>query len=148
MRAVLFALSTDNRSIISKWTTGMDRNYHQADSETKYTLYFDLLHSKMREYNILPRHTYNVDEKGFLTGVIGRTLRIFSKRMWDKKEVRASLQDGLREFITLLVSTCADGSGLPAGLIVASAKGAIRSTWVDDIKVRQQDVFVTTSPTS
>jgi hypothetical protein len=77
--------------LITKWTTGIDRNRHQADSETKYRLYFDLLHSKMREYNILPRHTYNMDEKGFLTGVIGRTLRIFSKRMWGKGEVRASL---------------------------------------------------------
>jgi hypothetical protein len=45
----------------------------------------------MREYNILPRHTYNMDEKGLLIGVIGRTLRIFSKRMWGKGEVRASL---------------------------------------------------------
>jgi hypothetical protein len=87
----------------------------------------------MREDNILPRHTYNMDEKGFLIGVIGRTLRIFSKRMWDKKEIRASLQDGSREFITLLASTCADGSRLPVGLIFASAKGDIRSTWVDEI---------------
>jgi hypothetical protein len=133
--------------LISKWTTGIDRNRHQADSETKYRLYFDLLHSKMREYNILPRHTYNMDEKGFLTGVIGRTLRIFSKRMWDKKEVRASLQDGSREFITLLASTCADGSRLPAGLVFASAKGAIRSTWVDEIEVGKHDVFITSSPT-
>jgi hypothetical protein len=31
-----------------------------------------------------------MDEKGFLIGVIGRTLRIFSKRMWDKKEITAS----------------------------------------------------------
>jgi hypothetical protein len=133
--------------LISKWTTGIDRNRHQADSETKYRLYFDLLHSKMREYNILPCHTYNMDEKGFLTGVIGRTLRIFSKRMWDKKEVRASLQDGSREFITLLASTCADGSRLPAGLIFASAKGDIRSTWVDEIEVGKHDVFITSSPT-
>jgi hypothetical protein len=45
----------------------------------------------MRGYNILPCPTHNIDEKGFLTGVMGRTLRIFSKRIWDKKEVRASL---------------------------------------------------------
>jgi hypothetical protein len=77
--------------LITKWTTGIDRNRPQADSETKYRLYFDLLHLKMREYNILPRHTYNMDEKGFLTGIMGRILRIFSKRMWDKGEVRASL---------------------------------------------------------
>jgi hypothetical protein len=133
--------------LISKWTTGIDRNRHQADCKTKYRLYFDLLHSKMREYNILPRHTYNMDEKGFLIRLIGRTLRIFSKRIWDKKEIRASLQDGSREFVTLLASTCADGSRLPVGLIFASAKGDIRSTWVDEIEVGKHDVFVTSSPT-
>jgi hypothetical protein len=45
----------------------------------------------MREYNILLCHTHNIDEKGFFTRVMGRTLRIFSKRIWDKKEVRVSL---------------------------------------------------------
>jgi hypothetical protein len=30
-------------ALITKWTSGMDRNYHQADSEHKYSLYFDLL---------------------------------------------------------------------------------------------------------
>jgi hypothetical protein len=99
--------------LITKWTMGIDRNRHQAESQTKYRLYFDLLHPKMKEYNISPRHTYNMDEKGFLTGVMGRTLRISSKRMWDKKEVRASIQDGSPEFLAILASICADGSRLP-----------------------------------
>jgi hypothetical protein len=133
--------------LISKWTAGMDCSRHQADSKTKYRLYFDLLHSKMREYNISPHHTYNMDEKGFLVGVTGRTKRIFSKQMWDKKEVRLSLQDGSREFLTLLASICADGSRLPPGLIYPAANGPIRSTWVEDIEVGKHNVFVTSSPT-
>ncbi|KAF2022551.1 hypothetical protein EK21DRAFT_15158, partial [Setomelanomma holmii] len=32
--------------LTAKWITGMDRVRHQADSEDKYNLYFDLLHSK------------------------------------------------------------------------------------------------------
>jgi transcriptional regulator with XRE-family HTH domain len=133
--------------LISKWTTRIDRNRHQADSETKYRLYFDLLHSKMREYDILPCHIYNMDEKGFLIRVTGRIKRVFTRRQWDKKEVRASLQDGSRKFLTVLVSMCADGSRLPAGLIYAGANGAIRSTWVEDIEVGQHDVFVSSSLT-
>jgi hypothetical protein len=44
----------------------MDRNRHQADSEHKYSLYFDLLESKISEYSVLPENTYNMDEKGFM----------------------------------------------------------------------------------
>jgi hypothetical protein len=69
--------------LISKWTTGIDRNCHQADPETEYRLCVDLLPSKMRKYNMLPRHTYNMGEKGCLIGLIGRMLR-----MWDKKEMK------------------------------------------------------------
>jgi hypothetical protein len=43
----------------------------------------------MEEYDIKTKNTYNIDEKGFLLGVISRLKRIFSKRMWVKGEVRA-----------------------------------------------------------
>jgi hypothetical protein len=66
-----------------------------------------------------------MDEKGFLMGLTGRSKRVFSKRMWTVKEVRASLQDESREFLTLLAATCADGSWSPPGLIYAAKNGAI-----------------------
>jgi hypothetical protein len=66
--------------LISKWTTGIDRMRFLADSGVKYRAYFDLLQSKIEEYNILPANTYNMDEKGFLIGQIGRSKRVFSKR--------------------------------------------------------------------
>ena len=113
--------------LISKWTAGMDNNRHQADSGAKYSLYFDLLRDKITQYNIDPRHTYNMDEKGFLIGITGRSKRVFSRRMWEGKEVRAAIQDGSREWITLLACVCADGSHLPPSLIYQSAASAIRS---------------------
>jgi hypothetical protein len=67
----------------------MDNNRHQADSGAKYSLYFDLLGDKITHYSIHPRHTYNMDEKGFLIGITGRSKRIFSRKTWEKKEVRA-----------------------------------------------------------
>ena len=88
-----------------------------------------------------------MDEKGFLISLIGRSRRIFSRRQWEKKEVRASLQDGSREFLTLLACCCADGSSLPPSLIYAAKKGAIRSSWVEDIKAGEHEVFVLSSPT-
>jgi hypothetical protein len=126
----------------------MDRTRHLADSEVKYQYYFDHLHSKIKEYNLGAKNLYNMDEKGFLMGLTGRSKRVFSKRMWTKKEVRASLQDGSREFMTLMAATCADESWLPPGLIYAAKNGAIPSIWVEDIKAGEREVFVTSSPTS
>jgi hypothetical protein len=40
--------------LISKWTTGMDNNRHQADSGAKYSLYFDLMRDKITHYSIEP----------------------------------------------------------------------------------------------
>ena len=65
--------------LISRWAAGMDSNRHNADSGDKYSLYFDFLGNKMKEYDIEPRHTYNMDEKGCLIGIIGRSKRVFSR---------------------------------------------------------------------
>ena len=123
----------------------MDSNRHNADSEDKYRLYFDYLHGKIDQYQIEPRHTYNMDEKSFLIGIIGRSKRIFSRRMWEKKEVTASLQDGSRAWITVLACICADGSALPPGLIYEAANKGIQSTWVEEIKAGEHKVFITSS---
>jgi hypothetical protein len=47
--------------LISRWATGIGRPRHQADSISKYTLYFSLLHEKMSKYDVKARNTYNMD---------------------------------------------------------------------------------------
>lgn len=128
--------------LITKWTTSMDCQRHQADSLLKYNLYFDLLHSKMIEYDVQPHNIVNMDEKGFLIGVLSRSKRVFSRELWEKKEVTAALQDGSREWITLLAAICADGEVLPPGIIYASQNSTLRDTWVAGIKAGKHDVFV------
>jgi hypothetical protein len=59
----------------------MDCQRHQADSLLKYDLYFDLLHSKMTEYNVQPHNIVNMNEKGFLIGVLSRSKRVFSREL-------------------------------------------------------------------
>jgi hypothetical protein len=71
--------------LTTKWSAGIDRVRHQADSHTKYELYFELLHGKMREYDVEPRNTYNMDEKGFFVGITTRSKRVFSKAIWQAK---------------------------------------------------------------
>ncbi|KAF2022841.1 hypothetical protein EK21DRAFT_119332 [Setomelanomma holmii] len=73
--------------LISRWTKGKDAVRHHADSEAKYDLYFDLLHGKITQYDVEPAHTYNMVEKGFAIGVIGKQKWIFNKRMWQSGEV-------------------------------------------------------------
>ncbi|KAF2001586.1 hypothetical protein P154DRAFT_553572 [Amniculicola lignicola CBS 123094] len=88
------------------WTTGMDRKRHHADSEAKYNLYFDLLYQKIAQYRVEPQHTYNMDKKGFLISITGRSKRIFSKQI----------------------------KALPLGLIYQAAQGNVQSTWVEAIE--------------
>jgi hypothetical protein len=83
--------------LISRWQTGMDCERHKADSEVKYSLYFKFLHDKMKEYNIDARQIYNMDEKGFMIRVTGRSKRVLDKAIYDRKEVTAAVQDGSRE---------------------------------------------------
>jgi hypothetical protein len=132
--------------LISQYSTGMDSNRHNADSYTKYELYFNLLQRKIAEYNVDAEHTYNMDEKGFMIGVTSRTKHVFSRRMWDKKEVKASLQDGNRAWVTLIACVCGDGSALPPGLLYESANNTIQSSWVEEIKPGVHDVLVSSSP--
>ncbi|KAJ8115409.1 hypothetical protein OPT61_g2929 [Boeremia exigua] len=134
-------------NLISQYSTGMDADRHNADSYAKYELYFNLLQRKIAEYKVDAEHTYNIDEKGFMIGVTIRTKHVFSRRMWEKGEVKASLQDSNRAWITLLACVCGDGSALPPGLLYESANSTIQSSWVEEIQPEVHSVFVSSSPT-
>ncbi|KAJ8115208.1 hypothetical protein OPT61_g3090 [Boeremia exigua] len=133
-------------TLLYKWTTAMDAQRHRADSPDKYKHYFNLLHSKITEYSIEPRHTYNMDEKGFAIGLIHRSKRVFSKASWKAKKNRKSLQDGNREWVSVIATVCADGSVLSPGVIFAGMDNVLQSTWVDAIEVGKHSVFTTATP--
>jgi hypothetical protein len=78
-------LDRHNDELTSQSTTSMDRQRHIADSGDNYKLYYDALRDKIEFYKIEPAHTYNMDEKGFMVGAVGRQKRIFSKRQFKKK---------------------------------------------------------------
>ena len=61
----------------------------------------------MKQYDVLPSNTHNVDEKGFMIGIIGMSKRVFSRRQLEKKEVKAVLQYGSHDWITVLRAVCA-----------------------------------------
>ena len=100
-------------TLLTAWSTPMESVRHQADSGEKYKQYFDLLHRKMAEHKVLPENTYNMDEKGFIIGVISRAKRCFDRVLYKKKQNKQSQHDGNREWVTVLATICGDGSTLP-----------------------------------
>ncbi|KAF7571788.1 hypothetical protein PtrM4_092880 [Pyrenophora tritici-repentis] len=117
-----------------------------TERRAKYSLYFELLHSKMKEYNVEPSHIFNMDEKGFMIGVTGRSKRVFDKRIYDRKGITAAVQDGSREWVTVLACICSDGTALSPALIFQSAAGALQSSWTDAINKEKHQVFIGSSP--
>jgi hypothetical protein len=133
-------------NLISRWATGIDRSRYQADSLLKYSLYFELLRSKLSQYDIEPRNMYNMDKKGFMLGVLTRSKRVFSRRLYEEGKIKAHIQDGNREWITLLACICADGSHIEPSLIYQSASGLIQDSWLQAFNPDDHRVHFASSP--
>jgi hypothetical protein len=106
----------------------MDRERYKADLEAKYSLYFDLLHDKMKEYEVQLSYIFNIDEKGFMIRVVGRSKRVFNKEVYRQKGVTAAIQDSSREWITVIACICSDSTAVSLSLIFKSAARALKSS--------------------
>jgi len=82
-----------------------------------------------------------------MIGVTTRTKHVFSRQMWEKGEVKASLQDSNRAWVTLLACVCSDGTALLPGLLYNSANSTLQSSWVEEIELGVHSVFVSLLPT-
>ena len=58
-----------------------------------------------------------MDEKGFLISLLQKVQRVFIKEAFKKGNLIRAGQDGNREWITVLVTICMDGTFLPPALI-------------------------------
>ncbi|KAF1968714.1 hypothetical protein BU23DRAFT_479497, partial [Bimuria novae-zelandiae CBS 107.79] len=50
----------------------IDINYYNANLSNKYSLYFNVLRNKIKEYNIKPYYIYNIDKKDYLISIISK----------------------------------------------------------------------------
>jgi hypothetical protein len=123
-----------------KGSAGIDCNRHAAASYKRYKLYFDLLHSKMQEYDVQPEDTYNMNKKGFFVGITTHSNRVFSKAIWQAKECTAAIQDGSREWITAVTCVCASEEVLPLAIIYEGIAELLLS-WVNNNDVAEHKVF-------
>ena len=71
-----------------------------------------------------------MNEKGFLLGFLTKAKRIFTKQAFQSKRMVGNMQDGNREWITILATICADGSWLLPALIYKAQTGNIQDSWV------------------
>ncbi|KAF2837260.1 DDE-domain-containing protein [Patellaria atrata CBS 101060] len=104
----------------------IDLARHKVDQGPFYKLYLELL----------GQNTYNMDEKGFLIGMLKKSRRIYSKATFESGRVKGIAQDGNREWITVLATICADGTTIPHGIIHPSG-----------YRPEEQECFSTASPT-
>ncbi|KAL6153674.1 hypothetical protein ACJBU6_06979 [Exserohilum turcicum] len=129
-----------------RWAIGLDNCRHKADSRSKYNLYFSLLRDKINQYHVEARHIYNMDEKGFMLGTVSRSRRIFSKASYEGIRRRSTIQDGSRQWVTLLACICADGSYLEPALIYQSTSGSIQDTWLQALDTDTHQIRISSSP--
>jgi hypothetical protein len=123
----------------------MDRCHKRADSAIKYTLYFELLVQKFKQYKVDPRQVYNMDEKCFLIRVLSKMKRIFNKKKY-KDGMHTLIQDGNREWITTIAYICADGTSLLPALIYEATTGNIQDTWLEGFKASKDKCFFSSLP--
>jgi hypothetical protein len=72
-------------------------------------LSFNVLHGKTKDYDPPPEHIFNMDGKGFMICVTGRSKRVFDKKVYKSKGATAAGQGGDREWITVIACVCSDG---------------------------------------
>ncbi|SMR48600.1 unnamed protein product [Zymoseptoria tritici ST99CH_1E4] len=134
------------KDIDSRYLKPLDKHRKKADSARQFKAYYDLLARKIEQYNIEPCNTYNMDEKGFLIGMLQKTRRIFTKKHYLSERLIGNMQDGSREWITLIATICADGTCLPPALIYKAVTGNIQSSWLQDFEPDDHCAFFASSP--
>lgn len=88
---------------------------------------------------------YNFDEKCFLAGISRFKKRVVALGQLLTKQLLGSSQDGSREFITLIVSICADSTCLPPALIYKSESGEIVDTWLNNFNHGKHEAYFAAS---
>jgi hypothetical protein len=82
-----------------------------------------------------------------MIGMLVNGLRIFSKQKYQNSGLKQRLQDGNREWITLIACICADGTSLRPGQFYQAISGDVQDSWLQDFDPEQHGCFFAASPT-
>lgn len=82
-----------------------------------------------------------------MIGQQNKTKRVFSKVVWVKDSARNPIQDGSREWITIIPTICADGTTLFTSIIHPSEGYDLYDSWVEDIPPEDTSINLTSTLT-
>ena len=108
----------------------LDISRKKANNWHEYRYWFTLIDEKTRQYQIEPHNMYNIDEKGFLIGVLTKARRVFNKAAVTTSKIIGPSQDGNRSWITVMATICADGTSIPPILIYQALTGDLQDSWL------------------
>ena len=155
-------INSESNTLDSAFLNGADLARGKADNEYQYRLYFNMVgivldpetrfnsaqvKQKIEQYDIQPHNQYNMDEKGFLIGVLSKARRVFDAKALRSGKLLGSGQDGNREWVTLIGSICMDGTYPPPSIIYQADSGNLQDTWLDNFNPEEQLCFFTSSAT-
>jgi hypothetical protein len=86
----------------------LDKERAIAQSVSVFKRYFALFWTIVEEYDLFPEDIYNMDEKGFMQGVIAKERVIISRDEHFKGKSFVT-QDGNREWTTVIDCVSMDG---------------------------------------
>jgi hypothetical protein len=114
------------------YSRALDNDRAMNNNPETITEYFNVLKSTMEEFKIKPQNIYNMDEKGFLIGVIKKSMRV----LIEAGEKAAFLrQPGNRENITVIETVGIFNQNIPPMVIL---KG--ENIFTDGIEERCQHI--------
>lgn len=88
----------------------------------------------LKKHHVIDANIWNMDEKGFLLGVLKKSRRIVPVRSYQAGRIRGALQDGSREFITIIAAVNVVGTACPPAIIYASESGNLVEGWLDEFQ--------------
>ena len=109
----------------SRFIQSMDKERVNAMNYDSVSDWFNLYRGVLGKYQILKEDTYNMDEKGFALGQIGKQKVIASKHRLNT----VLCQSGNREWVSLIECISADGVLLPAFIIFKAKRQ--QQAWMD-----------------
>jgi hypothetical protein len=103
------------------------------------------LEEVISSHRIRRQNIWNFDEKGFLLGLVQASKRIVPVSQLKKGRIKGTMQDGSREFISLLAAVSAAGNAMPPCLIYASESSDLQDTWIEQFDdVNDEAYFAST----
>jgi hypothetical protein len=86
-----------------------------------------------------------MDEKGFLLGILHKVRRLVPTADLQSGFTRGAVQDGSREFITLIACMSALGNTIPPTIIFKSQSGDLQNTWLEGFDYSEHEGYFSTS---